>query len=69
MKWCNSTWTHSVRELEVILQLKTAELHLLEMQVLEGEMCFHDACGLNSGPQHILLRGDVIRLGYPLQVI
>lgn len=42
---------------------------LLEVQVLEGEMRFHDAGGLHSGPQHILLRGDVIRLGYPLQVI
>lgn len=39
------------------------------MQVLEGEMCFHDAGGLHSGPQHILLCGDVIRFGYPLQVI
>lgn len=39
------------------------------MQVLEGEMRFHDAGGLHSGPQHILLCGDVIRLGYPLQVV
>lgn len=42
---------------------------LLEVQVLEGEMRFHDAGGLHSGPQHILLCGDVIGLGYPLQVI
>lgn len=41
----------------------------LEVQVLECEMRLHDAGGLHSGPQHILLRGDVIRLGYPLQVV
>ena len=39
------------------------------MQVLEGEMRFHDAGGLHSGPQHVLLCGDVIWLGYPLQVV
>ena len=42
---------------------------LLEVQVLEGEMCFHNAGGLHSGPQHVLLCGDVIWLGYPLQVV
>lgn len=41
----------------------------LEVQVLECEMRLHDAGGLDSGPQHVLLRGDVIRLGYPLQVV
>lgn len=41
----------------------------LEVQVLECEMRLHDAGGLHSGPQHVLLRGDVIRLGYPLQVV
>lgn len=33
---------------------------LLEVEVLEGEMRFHDAGGLHAGPQHILLCGDVI---------
>ena len=42
---------------------------LLEVQILEGEMRLHDACGLHSGPQHVLLCGDVIWLAYPLQVI
>lgn len=42
---------------------------LLEVQVLECEVCLHDAGGLHSGPQHVLLRGDVLALGYPLQVV
>lgn len=42
---------------------------LLEVQFLEGEMRFHDASGLHSGPQHVLLCGDVILLAYPLHVI
>lgn len=42
---------------------------LLEVQVLECEMCLHDAGGLHSGPQHVLLCGDVLALGYPLQVV
>lgn len=42
---------------------------LLEVQILEGEMCLHDARGLHSGPQHVLLCGDVIWLAYPRQVI
>lgn len=42
---------------------------LLEVQVFEGEMCFHDAGGLDSSSQHVLLCGDVVWLGYPLQVI
>lgn len=41
----------------------------LEVQVLEGEVRLHDACGLDSGPQDILLRGDVGGLGYPVQVV
>lgn len=32
-------------------------------------MCLHNAGGLHSGPQHILLGGDVIGLGYPFQII
>lgn len=39
------------------------------MKVLEREMRLHDAGGLHSGPQHVLLRGDVLGLGYPLQVV
>lgn len=39
------------------------------MQFLEGEMCFHDACGLHPGPQNVLLCGDVVWLAYPLQVV
>lgn len=42
---------------------------LLEVQVLECEVGLHDAGGLHSGPQHVLLRGDVLALGYPLQVV
>lgn len=32
-------------------------------------MRLHDAGGLHAGPQHVLLRGDVLTLGYPLQVV
>lgn len=42
---------------------------VLEMQVFEGEMCLHDPGGLDPSPQHILLRGDVVCLGYPLQIV
>lgn len=42
---------------------------LLEVEVLECEMRLHDAGGLHSGPQHVLLRGDVLALGYPLKVV
>lgn len=42
---------------------------LLEVQVLECEMRLHDAGGLHPGPQHVLLGGDVLTLGYPLQVV
>lgn len=41
----------------------------LEVQLLEGEMSFNNASGLHSSSQHILLCGDVIWLGYPLQII
>lgn len=44
-------------------------LGVLEMEVLEGEVGLHDAGGLHPGPQHILLGGDVVGPGYPLQVI
>lgn len=46
-----------------------AALHLLEVEVLEGEVSFHDACSFNSGPQNILLSRNIGRLGYSIQVI
>ena len=42
---------------------------LLEVQVLEREVCLHNACGFDSGPQHILLGWDVGGLGYPVQIV
>lgn len=42
---------------------------LLEVEFLESEVSLHDAGGLDSGSQHVLLGGDVIGFGYPLQVI
>lgn len=39
------------------------------MQVLEGEVRLHDASGLHTGPQDVLLCGDVGGLGYPVQVV
>lgn len=39
------------------------------MQVLEGEVRLNDACGLHSGPQHILLGWDIGGLGYPVQIV
>lgn len=42
---------------------------LLEVQFLESEVSLHYTSGLDSGSQHILLCGDVICFGYPLQVI
>lgn len=52
----------------------TAEIHLqgldsLEVQVLEGEVSFHNTSSFDSGPQHILLGGYVRTVGYPVQVI
>lgn len=44
-------------------------LTLLEVQFLESEVSLHNASGLNPGSQHILLGGDVVCFGYPLQVI
>lgn len=41
----------------------------LEVQVLECEVRLHNACGLDSGPQDILLSRDVGGLGYPVQII
>lgn len=41
----------------------------LKVQVLECEVCLHNACGLDSGPQDILLSRDVGGLGYPVQVV
>lgn len=41
----------------------------LEVKLFEGEVRFHDARGLDASPQHVLLCGDVVGFGYPLQVI
>lgn len=41
----------------------------LEMQVFEREMRLHDACGFDSGPQHILLSGYIGGLRYSVQII
>ena len=41
----------------------------LEVEVLEGEVGFHDTRSLHTRPQHVLLGGDVVRLGYPFQVV
>lgn len=42
---------------------------ILEVQVLKGEVSLYDARGLHPGAQHILLGGDVVGTGYPLQVV
>lgn len=42
---------------------------LLEVQFLEGEMRLHDAGGLDPSSQNVLLSGDIIGLGDPLQVV
>lgn len=39
------------------------------MQVLECEVRLHNACGLDSGPQDILLSWDIGALGYPVQIV
>ena len=39
------------------------------MQVLEGEVGFHDAGGLDTGAQHVLLGGHIGAMGYPIQVV
>ena len=44
-------------------------VHLLEVQVFEGEVGLHDAGGFHSGPQHVLLGGDVAALRYPVQIV
>lgn len=44
-------------------------LCLLEVKILEGEVCFHDTSSFDSGSQHILLGGNVSPAGYPVQVI
>lgn len=43
--------------------------NLLEVQLFEGEMCFHNACGLHSCSQDILLSWNVAGLGYSIQII
>lgn len=47
----------------------TVKKFSLEVQVLECEVRLHNACGLDSGPQDILLSWDVGGLGYPVQIV
>lgn len=42
---------------------------LLEVELLEGEVGLHNACGLHSRPKNILLSWNVVRLGYSIQII
>lgn len=44
-------------------------LYLLKMQVFECEMSLNDACCFDSGPQYILLCGDVARGRYSVKGI
>lgn len=46
-----------------------AWLYLLEVEILESKVCFHNSSSFDSGPQHVLLGGDIRTVGYPLQVI
>ena len=41
----------------------------LEVEVFEAEVCLDDASGLHSGPQHILLRRQVVWLPNPVQIV
>lgn len=42
---------------------------LLEVKILEGEVGLNNTRGLHSGPEDILLSGDVIRDRYPVEII
>ena len=44
-------------------------LCLLEIEILEMEVDFNDACCLNSRPQNILSCGHVVFVAQPLQVV
>lgn len=39
------------------------------MKILEGEVGLNNTSGLHSGPEDILLRGDVTRDCYPVEII
>jgi len=39
------------------------------VEVFVGEVSFHDPGGLDTGPQNVLLRGDVAELRNPVQGI
>ena len=41
----------------------------LKMQTFEREMCFNNACGLHSSPEHILLCRHIIWLRYSVQTV
>lgn len=45
------------------------QLYWLEVEVFEGEVSFHNASGLHTCAQHVLLSWDVVWLADPLQVI
>lgn len=49
--------------------LHMLRMTLLKVQFLESEVSLHNAGGLDTGSQHILLSWDVICFSYPLQVI
>lgn len=41
----------------------------LEVKVLKSEVCLDDTGSFHSGPQHVLLGGDVVCSCYPLKII
>lgn len=41
----------------------------LEVQIFESEMRLHNPSGLYSGPQNILLGGNIVGSSYPIQII
>lgn len=69
----NKTWIWSSFEtnhLNAVEKLdQQTRLCLLEVKVLESEVCFHNSSSFDSGSQHILLGGYISPMGYPLQVI
>ena len=43
----------------------TSDVEHLEVEILEGEVGLDDAGRLHASPQHVLLRRNVARRGYP----
>lgn len=67
--WINATqqlcsWTSAAKPPD-----KQEQLRSLEVKILEGEVCLHDASSFDSGSQHVLLGGNVGAAGYPVQVV